>query len=609
MATNNQNDNTGGRSRVWSLFRNVLLLGAGILVFSNLSALVGVGLLAYSSARIFMASRSGLRAMSGGLFRRGRRGWESRRMPLGMRESTRLSRGRSLFRAAGIDDLVRGESGIRGTEFSFEIGDESAAYSLRDALNREGVRGVDMFSIPGGRAMVSSGDAELICRAAELAFPPRVLSLRRTVETVSQYLVTGCSGREEAEEMCRAGRGTKVCDYVNVIDEADGVCVARTDGASFSGTLEQGSYIVNMTSRNVYADRVTVPHMLGADGRERPVSDYIGSAFSRFEEGDGTRQAAECTVVPEVSCSADVSAGRFIQRGGSRTRVLSKDSPDVVRPDLCAVYRFQDFTSFLDSVMDDRPFQGGMALIRSLGDVLVPREDDFVLTIPAGAELLGSLRMSERMVDRVMGDYGGTGITREDVHLSSVIDEIDQNGYVSAVMSESPDLSGARVNGVPLTDVLDRFVDSEGRMASVMPEGGAAAWVRDAGMISGVEMHADWESMEMVVRTTVDLPDGRKIVENRRKVDGREMDAVLSRQYTMSELKDFSMQLNPDIFASYRLTDESGAVRGLFENPMKSFIGNEAPARAAVPDRPAVIQEPAAAPARKRRKKGSSIGN
>lgn len=498
----------------------------------------------------------------------------------------------TVFNCSGVDKVegrvVRGRFGRSGVEFSTVINDSRKAEAMASYIAENGILGTQVVREGDGAFRIVSDNAVDMNTIIKEFYPPKEMNISREIKTTRQYIVSGCKNYEEAlakfrKDPVRYCPSSAANVFVSYTDTVDGVrdhevCAehARLDCT----TLEAGQYVIDAVTTEVYSRNVTVNGGVDCtpEAMRSLASDHVNqNGFSRSED----LVEDQCVVEPVLSCGSDEENVRRCVRYNDRSmNCCSPDDPALDRTGASLVLRFGSIDEFEAVMSGDKKLEGRMVLV----DRQVPAASDgeFVVTVPADAALINSLRMKTGVPEEIAGLYSDAGVSREDGHRICVMDELARNDYVSAELSAEPDLSRAVVNGVPIAEFRERFLNESIVEDSVEME----QWLRDASLIQSVRMELDLRNQQMVVTSVIQRGDR---VESRvvtKSLDSDETRMMSERHVTDGELKELLIQSYPDCFATYRdavsarrdysLMSEQ-TYRSVLHDPVSAFVRGEKP--------------------------------
>lgn len=502
--------------------------------------------------------------------------WEVNNLPLDMYPTRGLNDSReAYFTVAGVRDVVKGRvTGRRGAEFSMVITDERKAQDVMDLIAENGLVGTKVVRRDEGSFSIISDNAVDIATIVKQFYPPRTFEVAREVNTTRQFVVDGCKTYEEALQKFRENRpffsrpdAVRV-SYSNIIDGHAEPEVTSGDSLGLS-SLPVGSFVINETVTDYFSRNVTVNG--GVDMTDEAMrSDAAEAVVFKHEDKVEDR----CSKEPVYSNGlAGCEVHRMMDVDGRQIELVGKDSPVLKDTGASMFVTFASIGELLDVTSGKRDLSGRMVLVDTAR--YTPNAGEYILEVPAHAALLSSLEMVSgggRDAAEDAGRYAVYGVSDKDVARSVVVDEIRRNGYVSALLKGPVDYSGALVNGVPVSQYLERSVGmvEDGRLDAFRNEKEQRRWLEAAARVKSVRMDLDLRERRLILTSSVqeDKTDGSRIVTKveQRDLKENEIRALCSRgRATETELKDLLMRLHPEAFEVYSRKGQSA-------DPMGDFI-------------------------------------
>ena len=496
-------------------------------------------------------------------------------LPVDMRaDLANAVQGRVSFSCAGMQDCIQGfptEDG--GYRFRFTVDDldaarrvsefsEGAAFrnSHGDASIRQAENGVGY--------VVESGDARSIRALVMAAFPPTRCEVEQEVRTVNQYVIHGCGSYEEA--VAKFNRDRSVLrperSFVERTLLLDGVEKERTSGSAYAPlSLEAGTYVISEVDADVRKASISVP---GNITNPDSIADFAACAFdsNKAEKVAGKSFSHKLLdATPEhVSRYLEVPDGTIhLANEASIANLVSLRQPQFV-------FRCADMKEAGDLLSGKTIPQGRLLLLDT--ESPKPGPGEFIVTIPATADMLSSLRVEGDAAAGFMRQYSGAGIDEADIHLSLIEDSLSYDGYVTARSVDALSTENARINGVPASELSDRLRDSI--LPSLETSEEMSRWLADAAEIQSISVTLDAKKSELRVSSVV---GGTTKTEVRRLSESEMADFAKRGELTKAEMKDFLMQTHPDYFRTY--SDGNGG--GTVQDPVSSFLKGEKPRMAA----------------------------
>jgi len=463
------------------------------------------------------------------------------RLPAGMEFNYSNGRYRK-FNCAGIENLVTSRAygfGRRDVEYYFHVPDAAKARELTEKAQAfEGTARV-FYDRDKGQYKVWASNAYAINELAYAAYPPRTVQAERNVDVVRQYLVPGCSSYEEAVKVLQQTPSmTPVRTFQNVSYTVAGRQQLVRDGESVANplpdTLPAGAFLVERRERFTTSDGVVIPGNI-SQGPE--VFDYVDKSMSRISSPSRTETSevifSDCT--PE-SMLRTMDLGRGI--GRTPVRAFGEG----LNPEQSKVYLQVKDVSELAGILDGKGLETGSKVY--LGRI--PDTPGLYLSLDAEPGLLARLAPVDALPDNIVSKYTSMGLPEADVRWSAFADDVRVDGSAAAYLTDDVSLSGAKLNGAPLKEAVERL--SNERLPE-MDDAGLVRWLDDASRIESVSVKLSPADESLHIAGIV---DGRGIIVDPVKLTREEYDSLSSRgQISAAEKKDLFMQVNGNMFSMY----------------------------------------------------------
>lgn len=506
--------------------------------------------------------------------------WDVRSFPLDMYPTVGIhDSGHCLFTCCGIENVVRGNVtrdllGRQKAEFSMVIHDEKKAQDVADVIARSGLIGTRIVRRDETSFRLISDNAVDISTLVKQFYPPRSFEVAREVETKQQFVVSGCSSYEEALKELKENRHhyrptNVVVTYQNIIDgHREPSCSSGADYAP--DVLPLGTYVINETTKEYFSKHVTVNG--GVDMTDEAMRSDAALA-AKFGPEDKVED--RCSFHPEYGNALEGrEPSRTITVNGEQMEVLRSRSEKLAGTGASLYIAFSSEKELLDVLSGDVSLRGRMVLIdTSMPDV---GPNDYLLEIPADAQLLSSLHLRGDEVADISEQMQHLDISREDIERTLLCNEITKNGYVSAELKEHPDFSKALVGGVPADELRQRMQDlvEGGKAEELRSRKDVRKWMAEAALIRSVRMDIDLRSRELILTSTIQKEGEIQTKSESCKLTLKQMEDLCGRgEASQAELKDLVMRLHPDFFSMYQNRD--GSAR--YADPIGDFIAGRRP--------------------------------
>lgn len=510
--------------------------------------------------------------------------WDLTQFPLDMYPTLGIHSTTAEFTCAGISNIIHAEAkGRMGAEFSMMLKDEYKAKMIEDHIQKNAIVGTRVerlydSSSESFKFKVISDNAVDISEIVRQFYPPQKFEVSRRIEVTHQYLVEGCSSYEEAVEKFKENRHRysdwDALNSVTVIqDTVNGVKAHPEQINDFLNynMLEAGQWIINETTWDVYSKHVTVNGDI-----DRTIEDLRSDASESFETSLENLVEDQCSAEPVISNALE---GKEITRvafapDGHQMQLMYPDSPELNIPGRNMIMRFSSEEDLLRFMENPSLLVGKPVLIDSTG--YSPSEGEYILTIPLDSDLFSSLESHVPELRSVCDKYSELGVSAEQLQLSYIFNELERQGYSTAYLNDVPDISLARINGIPYSDYI---AWSERRMTMQAFEDLSEdelrhrekQWMKDMSRIISVDMNLDLKTKEMILSFDIQNSDSSIThkVESR-KLDDKEILGLVERgKVSNVELKDLVLMAYPTYFNAY-----SDKGKALYVDPINDFIKN-----------------------------------
>lgn len=503
--------------------------------------------------------------------------WNLHELPMDMFPSRIMDMGKAYFTVAGIPDAVYGEAGRHGrATFSFSLADERKAELVSNFIKENGLLGVSVTRDDTGRFVITADNAADICDIVKEFYPEKSMTVEREIRTTNQYRVGGCASFEEALAKFNANKASysPAACVVSQVDKVDGFLQPEVKGSGGIDTslLEVGEYVINETSVEVFSRNVSFNP--GIDDTEEAMRSMAANEYTRLgidREHDLVED--RCSVKPILSDALDGQIpSRCIMLDGNAVTLAD---PDKVLAASNVILKFDNIEEMLSVIRGELPLRDSIVHVDT--DTVAARPGEFIVSLPVDAELMSAMRIQSDELDDALSKYKDCGLSRESLELSCITGRLLDNGYTSVLLADNPDFSSARVNGVPVVELLERMDGMTAKAEPLDDKPAVEQWLRDAAKIKSVNVELDLREQSMVVTSTVGDTGGYVTKVEKRKLDEDQVKALGRRGFaSKAEMKDFLMMLHPDYFESYRSRYGTGPA---FSNPVEAFINGERPKR------------------------------
>ena len=482
-------------------------------------------------------------------------GWDLSVLPADMKGDLRYGGpDEAAFTCAGIHNLVKGRADGKDVIYSFRVNDAAKAEELRKKAQM--FNGSVLVSVPStGGVEVTAYNARAINEMAKAAFPSKTVKVERENTVSSDYLIDGCRSYEEALERFRRDRESLVPVRTEMLSKVtvDGEVIREDKATPVPFTmLRAGSYVINDSVVSHAEGEVTVPGNIPED----LVGFHAGDALV-LEKGDTHNEEIQSDVTPK-----DVIR-TFVDEDGHSLVLASADSPELASLKSYVICKDADA---LNGLFNGNGLKGG--------DFVIVEKD---LPAPGPGEFVVELEREDgdiRSLLAVQGDASpafaarceSLGVSKEDLAASRLSENVAVDGYDTLLLKEDVGLDRLKVNGIRVMDIRDRILNE--RLEKLGREH-IRQWLDDANRIQSINITVDAKKAELRITTVTDSAQRTEV----RKMTEDEMRSFSKRcAVSSSEMKDFYMQLHPDLFKTY-----SEAGLGTVQNPTEAFLRGEKP--------------------------------
>ena len=506
--------------------------------------------------------------------------FHSEALPLDMKADLRneksVRKGKVDFECAGIRNLVSGypvENG--GYRFRFKVDDLATAQRVKEFTegaifrNHHGNASISQAE-DGDGFIIESSDAKDIRALVKAAFPSTSCEVEQEVRTVNQYIIEGCSSYEEAVKKFNREKDSLLPDtsFIERRQTLNGNEMEHvfSNAPLNPTTLAVGTYIISEVVADARKATISVP---GNIVEPDEISEF---AVSAFDSKKAEKIAEKCIPQPQLFDATPAQAARFLSSldGGlhlatdeSIADVVSKRQPQFV-------FRCADMKEAEALLSGETIPEGRIVLLDSEMPKAGPGE--FIVTIPATAQMLSMLKVEGEASANLMKQYGDMGISEADIHRSLVEDGLVLDGYVSARNTAGISTENAKVNGVSMSEISERLGNAN--LPTLKTSEEMNRWLADAAEIQSISVTVDAKKAELRVSSVV---GGTQKTEIRKLSEDEMRDFAKRGELTKAEMKDFLMQTHPDYFRTY--SDGNGG--GTLQDPVSSFLKGKKPQKVA----------------------------
>jgi hypothetical protein len=469
---------------------------------------------------------------------------------------------KAVFHLDGLDRSIIAVKESRGQKavFSFDINGHDFVSKVETLLKGKGLLPALSLTLSHDDIYTLSGtDVNKIREAAKLIFPPLSCKVQRTTTTVNQYVVSGCKTYEEALAKFKSDSDVvvKFNSYIHVVDNVEGNIIDR----GFSGnpnvvpSLGFGDFVINETATSVFNGTAKVP----ADTNDPALA--IRRASEEFKVSDGVKAdiaSSQVPVLSEEKVSSDVTRHMFLD--GKIVDYVDSHLSSLESPKQSLIFHFDSEKGLADVLNGDKKLADRMVLLDD--DIPSPKENEYVVTVPANGSVIRSLSPTDGSVKELMDTYGPYGLSKEDASATAVLGHLKNDGFITAYHTGEVPLDGAFVNGVPVEDFKDRLVMKDG--LKLDSEELRHRWLDEASRISSLNMSIDMKEGVLIVSSCV---DGKKMNE-RFTIAAADAERLGERDVTKAQMKEVFMGMHPEMFLLYKASDG----KPLYDYPLHSFV-------------------------------------
>ena len=516
--------------------------------------------------------------------------WDLQSFPLDMYPSRSVGEREAFFTCAGVENVVKGRFlgenlfGRQNLEFSMVIADARRAEGMANYIAENGLVGTTVSRTEDGRFDIKSDNAVDINTIVKEFYPPVTMKIEREIMTTKQYRISGCKSYEEALEKFKADRFAyrpeSVCvtyqDTVDGVKDHPAACGPRYEPEA----LPAGDFIIDETTSEVYSKNVTfnAPVDCTPEAMRSIASDMVGipgssAAQSPFNRVDDLVEDA-CSVEPVLSDGlGNRRVTRYVEYGDNIIW-LSRDRSTPIEEGMNIILRFGSVAELEAALRGDIHIAGTNVLV----DRVVPDAvgGEVVVALPADRALLEALQVPG--VADISERYHNAGLTLSQALAACVEGEIREKGYATGRLLQEPDFTRAVVNGVPLSQYLERrdaMVES-GVSEDLKSREQQDSWLRDAAKIKAIHVELDMKNEKLVITSTVGTENHFDTVHEERKLQPEELRYMAARgPVSAAESRDLLMKMHPDYFDTYRV---KGTVdKGMYADPVGDFVNGRRP--------------------------------
>ncbi len=489
------------------------------------------------------------------------------RLPLDMKADLRTLRkdGRAVtmdFECAGIPGLVHARGEGKDVTYSFGVNDLEVAKKIEEQVRYYN----GLASIAPGRDgsyVVTASNAAAINKLARFAFPPKEVEVSQGTRVVRQYVVEGCSTFEEAKAklvvMKEADPGLRPNrTLVEGTTTVDGKEEVERSGKLYEkgDYIPVGAFVVNEVEESVAKTKVQVR----GDLRDSEQVLHFAGKAADFSGVDPQRSESVSDGMPE-------GAVRYFDNEGE---IVALHRADEVPGGSVKAYLVCDSLDSLKAVLENPDAKLPEGSFLALGTPPEPSvgegPDKFVVSLDADSELLSRLQVQSGASPSLLSKCESMGVSGEDLNRSLIMEEIRKDGYSSVRAVKGLSLDRARINGVPLEDVVDRLRSDR---YGTLDEDDLRRWLSDAGQIRAVNVTVDVKKRE--VRVTTVMAD--KVVTDRKELDEKQILELAKRgKISKADMRDLAMSMHPEFFKVY-----SVGLNPVYPKPLEDFIAGRRP--------------------------------
>ena len=469
------------------------------------------------------------------------------------------------FECAGIRDLVRGVGVGDDVTYSFLTKDREAVARVQEKLRYyRGAATVKADPDREGTFLVEASNAKAINDLAKVAFPKRTLPVEDSIVTTRQWVMPGCKSYDEAVEKLRSIRLYNP-DYEPDYTKVESVRNAGgRDFVSSSGTLMSdgcplpvGSFVVSEVESSSGKVDVQVPGNLPDEEARidfaRTNADFSSVDFKRKTvQHDGTPKDVRRTVYDDMGYQITLHKAKEVEASTNRAYMVFSseealmsvlNGPDGVLPK----------GTFVSYGAPPAPAAAG-------------GRSPYVLEFDVDSQMLSKLELQGAASPALAARVKEAGYTKEDLDASVMFAEVYRDGHASLRTVKEVGLDRARVNGVPVMELVDRMGRTD---YGKLDEEDLKNWLDDASRIRAVNVKVDAASKEICVTTVT----GTSVETTRKPLDDRQFAALAARgAFSKTEMKDLVMAMHPERFKTYAVGDKS-----LFAAALDDFIAGRKP--------------------------------
>lgn len=540
----------------------MILVGTGVYVLRSIRARGGV----LGALRSFVESdptRDQDLRRETDLFNNLTRRWDLSKVPIGLELEGIPSAGKAVFSYNGISGAVRYDDRVL-RHYSIVLKDESLVKKVSEHLMKKGLADMVLMSAVRGGYKLSTKNAGVALEVASVAFAPCQKKVEMETNCVQRYCIDGCNSFEEAMEKCRKMRESGLLSPRDMISKSeckvDGKLVSSSDSGYLynPSSLPYGSYLVDVITGDAWSDVISVkPDNAGVfpeDLNQAALDSFHATVENQVK--DGTKE--ECLYKNPLE-GLDVK--RSLCVGGSEIDL----NPDVSDKSLYCVMKF-DSLDDMKTVVDN-----GDSLVNATVYVesTLPeaKEGEYILAIPADEKFIRGLEpVSESVIPEMRkGLPEGNSVSDEDLSYAYLMRDLKQDGYFIGKSTSGIDFSRAEVNGIPYSDLSYQLQENP----YLQEESFRREWMRDQQLVNAVSMSVDATRRELVVTSEVLSGSSVKRIKERYSLRPDEMVTLndrLSRNVSLTDMKDVVMRSHPELFPCYKNTLSTG------DDPVMEFI-------------------------------------